>query len=364
MREFIQINRDWYFTGPDGLGTAVDLPHTWNAVDGQDGGNDYWRGTCLYEKDFTKPQYAADERIYLEFRGVNASAKAELNGELIGTHDGGYSTFRWDIMDFLADEIHLKVWADNSRNDRVYPQKADFTFYGGIYRDVFLIRVNEKHFDMDHFGGPGIKVTARPTEGYTRGEVRVETYTNCEDGEVTVRILDADGKCVAQGSGTDAQMRIENARIRNGVKDPYLYTAQAVLTVDGKEADSVETRFGVRDFATDPKNGFYLNGKRYPLHGVSRHQDRKGIGLDALPTKATPYTDGMNIVVIILFCIVPMCAWALTLWSMTGYELDGERVKEIQEVNGKRREAIAQGHDDRRGDGAVSVEMRRDFFQS
>ena len=278
MREFIQINRGWYFTGPDGSKTAVDLPHTWNAVDGQDGGNDYWRGTCLYEKDFTKPQFAADERIYLEFRGVNASAKAELNGTEIGTHDGGYSTFRWDITDFLADENHLKVWADNSRNDRVYPQKADFTFYGGIYRDVFLIRVNEKHFDMDHFGGPGIKVTARPTEGYTRGEVRVETYTNCEDGEVTVRILDADGKCVAQGSGTDAQMRIENARIWNGVKDPYLYTAQAVLTVDGKEADSVETRFGVRDFATDPKNGFYLNGKRYPLHGVSRHQDRKGIG--------------------------------------------------------------------------------------
>ena len=278
MREFIQINRGWYFTGPDGSKTAVDLPHTWNAVDGQDGGNDYWRGTCLYEKDFTKPQFAADERIYLEFRGVNASAKAELNGTEIGTHDGGYSTFRWDITDFLADENHLKVWADNSRNDRVYPQKADFTFYGGIYRDVFLIRVNEKHFDMDHFGGPGIKVTARPTEGYTRGEVRVETYTNCEDGEVTVRILDADGKCVAQGSGTDAQMRIENARIWNGVKDPYLYTAQAVLTVDGKKVDSVETRFGVRDFATDPKNGFYLNGKRYPLHGVSRHQDRKGIG--------------------------------------------------------------------------------------
>jgi beta-galactosidase len=138
--------------------------------------------------------------------------------------------------------------------------------------------VNEKHFDMDHFGGPGIKVTARPAEGYTRGEVRVETYTNCEDGEVTVRILDADGKCVAEGNGTDAQMRIENARMWNGVKDPYLYTAQAVLTVDGKEVDCVETRFGVRDFATDPKTGFYLNGKKYPLHGVSRHQDRKGIG--------------------------------------------------------------------------------------
>ena len=278
MREFIQMNRDWHFTGPDGAKTAVDLPHTWNAIDGQDGGNDYWRGTCLYEQDFDKPEFAADERIYLEFRGVNASAKAELNGTVIGTHDGGYSTFRWDITDLLADENHLKVWADNSRNDRVYPQKADFTFYGGIYRDVFLIRVNKKHYEMDHFGGPGIKVTARPAEGYTRGEVRVETYTNCEDGEVTVRILDADGKCVAEGAGSDAQMRIENARIWNGVKDPYLYTAQAVLTLDGKEVDSLETRFGVRDFACDPKTGFYLNGKRYPLHGVSRHQDRKGIG--------------------------------------------------------------------------------------
>ena len=278
MREFIQKNRDWHFTGPDGAITAVDLPHTWNAIDGQDGGNDYWRGTCLYEKDFTKPQFDADERIYLEFRGVNASAKVELNGREIGIHDGGYSTFRWDVTDHLQEKNHLRVWADNSRNDRVYPQKADFTFYGGIYRDVFLITVNEKHFDMDHFGGPGIKVTARPAEGYTRGEVRVETYTNCEEGKVTVRILDADGKIVAEGAGRDAQMRIEHVKLWNGVKDPYLYTAQAVLTADGRDVDCVETRFGVRDFATDPKTGFYLNGKSYPLHGVSRHQDRKRIG--------------------------------------------------------------------------------------
>ena len=113
MREFILMDRDWYFTGPDGSKTAVDLPHTWNAIDGQDGGNDYWRGTCLYEKDFTKPEFSADERIYLEFRGVNASAKVELNGHEAGTHDGGYSTFRMDITDLLAQENHLKVWADN-----------------------------------------------------------------------------------------------------------------------------------------------------------------------------------------------------------------------------------------------------------
>ena len=288
MRKIIQMDRDWQFTGPDGTKAAVDLPHTWNAIDGQDGGNDYWRGTCLYEKDFETPPYAADERVYLEFRGVNASAKVELNGQLTGTHDGGYSTFRMDITDLLAKENHLKVRADNSRNDRVYPQKADFTFYGGIYRDVYLITVNEKHFDMDHFGGPGIKVTAKPSDGYRRADVQVETFTNCKEGEVTVRILDAEGNAVtftdadgheaAKASGRDVKISIDGVRLWNGVKDPYLYTAKAVLTVDGREVDSVETRFGVRDFACDPGKGFYLNGKRYPLHGVSRHQDRKGIG--------------------------------------------------------------------------------------
>lgn len=278
MRNIVQINRDWQFTGPDGKKSAQDLPHTWNAIDGQDGGNDYWRGTCLYEKDFVKPEFKEDERVYLEFRGVNASARVELNGVLIGTHDGGYSTFRWDITENLTENNYLKVWADNSRNDRVYPQKADFTFYGGIYRDVYLITVNEKHFDMDHFGGPGIKVTAKPAEGYTRGEIRVETFTNCEGGDVAVRITDAEGNVVAKGSGTDAQMRIEKVRLWNGTKDPYLYTAEAVLTVNGEEKDRVSTRFGVRDCAYDPKTGFYLNGKSYPLHGVSRHQDRKGIG--------------------------------------------------------------------------------------
>ena len=288
MRKIVQINRDWRFTGPDGTCAALDLPHTWNALDGQDGGNDYWRGTCLYEKDFAEPEHADDERIYLEFRGVNASARVELNGQEIGTHDGGYSTFRFDITDRLEEDNRLKVYADNSRNDRVYPQKADFTFYGGIYRDVYLITVNEKHFDMDYFGGSGIKVTARPSEGYRRGDVEVETFTNCREGQVTVRILDAEGRPVSftdengkegtQAAGRDVHLRIDGIRLWKGLKDPYLYTAQAVLSVDGQEKDMVEIRFGVRVFSCDPKRGFYLNGKKYPLHGVSRHQDRKGIG--------------------------------------------------------------------------------------
>ena len=279
MRRTINMNNGWQFTGPDGKAAAVDLPHTWNNLDGQDGGNDYWRGTCVYEKAFTKPDFAQDERVYLEFQGVNASAKVELNGKEVGVHDGGYSTFRWDVTDLLQGENRLKVWADNSVNDRVYPQKADFTFYGGIYRDVALIVVNKHHFDMDYFGGSGIKVTAKPMDNYTRGEAVVETWRNCEDGQVRISILDAEGIEIAHADNMPRiKLGLPGVKLWDGVKNPYLYTAVATLTVDGKEVDQVSARFGVRDFHVDPDKGFFLNGRSYPLHGVSRHQDWKGIG--------------------------------------------------------------------------------------
>ena len=278
MRKIVNINQGWRFTGPDGKTIPTDLPHTWNNIDGQDGGNDYWRGACVYEKTFAKPALDPDQRLYLEFQGVNASAKVELNGKEVGAHDGGYSTFRWDVTDFLQAENTLTVHVDNSRNDRVYPQKADFTFYGGIYRDVSLITVNKRHFDMDHFSGPGIKVTAKPTENYTQGEVVVDTWRNCDGGQVHISIQDADGKEVAAADLPSVKLSLPNVRLWDGVKSPYLYTATATLTVDGKEVDQVSTRFGIRDFFVDPSEGFFLNGRSYPLHGVSRHQDWKGIG--------------------------------------------------------------------------------------
>ena len=177
MRTRINLNEQWTFTGPQGDACAVDLPHTWNAVDGQDGGNDYWRGTCTYEKDFAMPRFdPAAEDVYLEFAGVNASADVELNGHPVLHHDGGYSTFRGCVTGLLAQENHLVVKVDNGVNDRVYPQKADFTFYGGIYRDVELVVVNKHRFSMDHFGGPGLKVT--PRVAGADGEVRVESWNN------------------------------------------------------------------------------------------------------------------------------------------------------------------------------------------
>ena len=280
MRRKESLNQDWLFIGPDEKEVPVQLPHTWNAVDGQDGGNDYWRGSCVYTKTFDAPAYDPDtECVYLEFQGVNATADVSLNGTKCIHHDGGYSTFRKDITSLLHEkENTLVVIADNSVNDRVYPQKADFTFYGGIYRDVNLVVVNKKHFDLDHYSGPGIRIIAKPCEGYKRGDVEITTWTNCEDGVVNVRILDADGKEVAQGEGKELKLDIPDVNLWNGLENPYLYTAVATLSADGEVKDEIRSRFGVRDFHYHPKTGFYLNGKSYPLRGVSRHQDRKGVG--------------------------------------------------------------------------------------
>ncbi len=280
MRKIETLRDGWLFLGPDKQEVPVTLPHTWNAIDGQDGGNDYWRGSCVYTKTFQTPSFDPEtECVYLEFRGVNATADVSVNGEKCIHHDGGYSTFRKEITELLKEkENTLVVIADNSVNDRVYPQKADFTFYGGIYRDVNLIVVNKKHFDLDYFGGPGIQISAKPEEGYTRGKVEIKTWTSCEDGTVSVRILDAAGKQVASGEGRELTLDIPGVRLWNGLEDPYLYTAVATLTADGKTADEISARFGVRDFHYHAKTGFYLNGKSYPLRGVSRHQDRKGVG--------------------------------------------------------------------------------------
>lgn len=277
MRISQLLNDNWSFTYHDGSVTTVNIPHTWNATDGQDGGDDYWRGSCTYEKKFPCPEFDKKTHcVYLEFAGVNASAEVTLNGQPVTTHHGGYSTFRADITALLQADNTLTVVADNSANDRVYPQKADFTFYGGIYRDVQLIILNKQHFDMDHFGGPGLAVT--PEVDGADGKIRVQTWHNAENARVTVQLLDADGTEVAKGEGTDTTMTITNAHLWDGLDDPYLYRCQATLWVDGQAADQVSCHFGVRSYRFDPQKGFFLNGRSYPLQGVSRHQDRKGIG--------------------------------------------------------------------------------------
>ena len=278
MRKEQLINENWLFRYHDGTETQINIPHTWNNLDGQDGGDDYYRGTCVYEKNFSSPTLGKEERLYIEFAGVNASAKVILNGKTVITHDGGYSTFRADITDYLTAENHMVVEVDNSKNDRVYPQKADFTFYGGIYRDVKLITVNQYHFDMDHFGGKGLAVCPEAEVGGEDAAVWVRTWHNAKDGKVAIVLKDADGQVVGAGDDTDETIVIEKAHLWHGIEDPYLYTCEATLTVDGEAVDFVSCRFGVRSFRVDSQKGFILNGKEYPLRGVCRHQDWRGIG--------------------------------------------------------------------------------------
>ena len=276
MRSTTKLMKNWQFTGPDGKTTAVDLPHTWNNIDGQDGGNDYWRGICIYKTRFAAPAFDKNtQQVWLQFEGVNASAKVTLNGVEVTRHDGGYSTFRADVTALLADSNELIVEADNSKNDRVYPQKADFTFYGGIYRDVSLLVVNRNHIALGYLGGPGVQIT--PTVNGANADIEVKTWME-GDGEVEFSIYDAAGAEVLTGKGRDTTVTLERPHLWDGVRDPYLYTCAVRLVLNGEVQDEVRQRFGVRSFSVDPKRGFFLNGRPYPLHGVSRHQDRKGLG--------------------------------------------------------------------------------------
>ena len=276
MRSTTTLMKNWQFTGPDGNTTTVDLPHTWNNIDGQDGGNDYWRGSCTYRTHFAAPAFdPAAQQVWLQFEGVGDSAKVSLNGTEVASHDGGFSTFRADITALLQADNELTVVADNSKNDTVYPQKADFTFYGGIYRTVSLLVVSRDHIALDYSGGPVVQIT--PTVNGSSAEIRVETKVN-GGGSVEVAILDAEGREVLAGSGMDTTLTLDRPHLWDGVRAPYLYTCVVRLMRDGQAVDEVRQRFGVRSFSVDAKQGFFLNGRPYPLHGVSRHQDRKGLG--------------------------------------------------------------------------------------
>ena len=293
MRHITNINRKWAFTKQtteipasiDNKWDFVNLPHSWNAIDGQDGANDYFRGTAIYARELDKEDLPESEKYYIEIKGANSSADLYVNGQKLAHHDGGYSTWRCDITEHVGVKTMIVLAVDNAPNQEVYPQVADFTFYGGLYRDVNIIGVPASHFDMDYYGGPGIKVTPQVTG--KDAKVEVEVYvTNGKLGQsIRYTLLDAEGNTVATQICTDtkATFDIENVHLWNGRKDPYLYTAKAELLDDDAAIDCVSARFGCRTFEINAAKGFILNGEEYPLRGVSRHQDRWGIGNALLP---------------------------------------------------------------------------------
>ena len=291
MRQILKFNDNWEFLkgvseiNAAEVGESITIPHTWNATDGQDGGNDYFRGTCLYRKVFRSDLLPKAKKYYLEINGANSSADVYMNGKRLAHHDGGYSTWRVNITGYLRTENTLCILVDNAPNEEVYPQVADFTFYGGIYRDVNIVCVEETHFDLEYFGGKGLVITPEIAE--TAANVKIDTYVNdMEKGdEISFCIFDADGNAVAQcqSATTSAVLTIEDVHLWNGRIDPYLYTAEVAIIRGGEKIDQISSRFGCRTFRIDAENGFILNGKEYPLHGVSRHQDRWQIGNALLP---------------------------------------------------------------------------------
>ena len=282
MRNIVSFNDNWKFlktaananeaaTAP---GEGITLPHTWNAIDGQDGGNDYYRGTCWYVKEFDKPAANDSDRVYLEFLGAAMTANIYMNGELVSHHEGGYSTFRVDITEKLQDKNVLVVSINNENNTIVYPQTADFTFYGGLYRDVNLLIVPEVHFELDYCGTPAIKVTPVVDLAAKKACVTVEAWVSGSASSVGFTVNGETIVSSVADNHAQAEFIIENVHLWDGINDPYLYTATASL----ESGDCISTRFGCRKFHIDPQEGFFLNGRPYLLRGVSRHQDFKGVG--------------------------------------------------------------------------------------
>ncbi len=297
MRKVLNLNKDWLFVKNTTdiylrEGERINLPHTWNATDGQDGGNDYFRGSCLYVKTIVKSELPEADLYYLEIRGANSSADVYIGENKLAHHDGGYSTWRVNITDYLQDTTDIAIVVDNSPNELVYPQMADFTFYGGLYRDVNLIAVNSSHFDLDYYGTPGLKIT--PTVNGADASVEIESYPkNLKEGEMLRYTIYArseeksEDEWTAISSTTVADTRvtleIKDVHLWHGRRDPYLYCCEVEIVSDDNVLDNVCSHFGCRTYRIDPELGFILNGEEYPLRGVSRHQDRLGIGNALLP---------------------------------------------------------------------------------
>lgn len=289
MRQVINLNKDWKFIQHNaGLPEhfpeewqSVDLPHTWNAVDGHDGNGSYDRGCYWYAKRFTTPkQPLKGGRVYVEVPAAGQQATVYVNGRQVTYHEGGYSAFRADITELCREDQEnlLVIACSNEYKDSVYPQSADFTFYGGLYRGVNLISVPDTHFELMYFGGPGVMITPKPCPDTGGAVFEIKSWVVHPDENFTVSyvIKDAKGNEAAAASrpadDPAVTLYIPDVRLWE-MGSPYLYTVEATLVRRNEIYDQVSLQTGVRSFSCDPDKGFIMNGKEIPLRGVSRHQD-------------------------------------------------------------------------------------------
>ena len=301
MREIISLNENWTLSFPKGERPTeqVTLPHTWNAVDGNDGNGSYLRTTGVYTRTFEQPKQPREGgRTYVEVLAAALNATVKVNGTVATTHEGGFSIFRADVTDLCHEgENELTIEVSNEDTPSMYPASADFTFYGGLYRGVNLISVPNAHFDLDYYGGPGIMVTPVPTEdGGANFTIKSFVTNPADDLTVLYSIEDCFGREVAsavRGSAeTEVTIYVPDAQLWS-MDEPNLYTVTATLQRNNEAVDEIYANVGVRSFKVTPNEGFSINGVPTPLRGVSRHQDRVFEG-NAL-TAEEHYDDAMLI---------------------------------------------------------------------
>jgi beta-galactosidase len=284
----------------DSAWERVDLPHSYNAKDGDVGGA-YYRGPAWYRRAVDQPRLRPNRRTYLQFDGAALVADVWVNGNRAGRHEGGYAAFRLDVTDLLhAGRNVLAVRVDNSKVPGVAPLGGDFTVFGGLYRNVYLVTTDDLHIDTLDYGGPGVYVSASDVSA-ERANLTVMTRvrndrTRAASAEVRTAVLDARGDRVtllssrvdvAAGAVVPVTQRriIERPRLWDGRRDPYLYHVTTEIVDSGRRTnsgalDAVTVSLGFRSFQIDASAGSILNGHQLALHGVDLfHAGRPGRGL-------------------------------------------------------------------------------------
>jgi beta-galactosidase len=310
-RVAIPLNDNWRFAKGDSKNAwevnfddsgweKACLPHTWNNLDGQDGGGDYYRGPGWYRKRIEIPKEYSGKRVFVRFGAAGMIADVYVNGKFVGEHRGGFAAFVFDITGFLSFEKSnvIAVRVDNTSPEvsdrfKIPPLSADFTMDGGLYRTAELIVTNEIHVSLSDYASPGVYISQKKvSDDLAEISVMVRFANDTKKVQkVNARssVYDAGERLVTESSDTVIlaaegpgdlvrEMRIDRPHLWNGRTDPYLYKVVVSLYQDGRLLDEVEQPLGLRFYRVDPAGGFFLNGEPYKLHGVCLHEDKKDMG--------------------------------------------------------------------------------------
>ena len=279
----------------DSSWTAISIPHTWNNLDGQNGGNDYYRGIGWYRRHYTVDGSYTNRQLFLKFDGANIVADVYMNGTFIGEHQGGFSAFVFDVTSNVtvgADNV-IAVKVNNAFNADIPPLDADFTFFGGIYRDVHLLVLDKLHVTPLDYGSPGVylqQTAVSSTSATLQVTAKLRNDTGGDSNiTITAVIVDATNNVVATlttnqvlNAGSDGAIvqttTIANPHLWNGRADPYLYQVYVQVSDGTTTNDLVQQPLGFRYFSVDINTGFHLNGQYLDLHGINFHQDRLNEG--------------------------------------------------------------------------------------